>query len=344
MTGDNISAALGPAERRHIQTTVEDRLRESNSAIMATADRVAQFRAQISAVLDDIDAVLADRPVPAASGLSGDIGVSRARSQIPPVESVHAAHVLFEESLTVLLRAYPDHAMPITIGLHRSIMERMSRGAATYLAVLLQKVQSAEYGERKRLARELHDRAAHGVGVALQSLDLFELENGEPPGPAKERLRTARQAMHDAIDSIRTIATELRDTLGGRDLHEAITSYLNRFAPPTVRRTVRMNGDPTSLPDQVAQELYLVLREAVHNTLMHADAAGIDVDITITAERVTVEVGDDGIGFDVSRTHGTGLVSMRERLELLGGTLSVSTAAGRGAYVRASLPLTAEPT
>jgi signal transduction histidine kinase len=334
-----MTGVLDPGERQQIQSIVEDRLRQSDSTITDTPARLEQLRAQIGAVLDDVDADLRGRAAE-AGGRSADDGsaVHREAGRIPPIGWLHAAEILFEAALQVLLPNRPDQAMRITVRLHRAITERVSHGATSYVSTMLHQVRSAEQAQRQRLARELHDRAASGAGVALENLEMFQ----QPGRGSGQRLVEARMAMHDAIDTIRTIATELRDTLGDRTLPEAITSYLARFAPPGVRTTLEVTGVPDRLPAAVAQELYVVMREAVHNTLLHASARTITVRLAFTPPAVSAEVRDDGVGFDLTTVTGTGLTSMRERLELMGGTLTLRSERGRGSTLRAVVPLLPE--
>lgn len=330
--------ALAQGERQRVLSIVEGRLTASRSSIMDAPERIAQLRAQIAAVLDDVDAHLrsADAGI-AATTAPGEAKGHAAASRIPPIESLHAAEILFEAALDVIVASRPERAMPITVHLHRSITERLTRSAAAYVNALLHQVRGAEQAERKRLARELHDRAAYGVGVALRSLDEFEAEGSRQGG---QRLEAARAAMHDAVDTIRTIATELRDTLGNRELSTAVACYLAQFAPPGLRTEVQVVGELDRLPAPVAQELYLVLREAVHNTLLHARARSIKVGIAFTESAVSAEVRDDGVGFDLASATGTGLTAMRERLELIGGTLTLISEPDRGSCVRVVIPLT----
>jgi signal transduction histidine kinase len=337
-----LSPAVAADTRDEVKALIEEHLRQVESSIVATPESVQQLRSQVDAVLDDVAHQLRHGASTFSPGLSAEIGASRAASGVPPAESLYAASVLFEVALGVLTRSRSmaaEQTLTVTLCLHRSIMKRVGHGAASYVNFLLQRIQDSHREERKRVARELHDRPAHGVGVALQSLDLHELYAGTDSERAACRLQVARESLREAMDSIKRIATELRDTLAGRDLGQALTSYLDRCTPPATRTSVGISGDPRALAPPVAEELYLVLREAMHNVLLHAAATAIDVQVRIGATAVTAEVSDDGIGFEPARASGIGLTSMRERLELLGGTLEVTSALARGARVRAMIPL-----
>jgi signal transduction histidine kinase len=99
-------------------------------------------------------------------------------------------------------------------------------------------------------------------------------------------------------------------------------------------------GATGRLDPQLESIVYRLVQEALTNVVKHARAERVDIQVTTRDDRVTVEVRDDGVGFDPAlNPPGFGLLGMRERLELVGGTLDVSSAPGRGTSVRVELPL-----
>jgi signal transduction histidine kinase len=337
---DRLSVALSAGIRRAVHDDVLRRLRATGSTLLDDPVRTEQFESQISSILDDLEAYLTGDRQRSDGDLSAAIGVRRITEGLPPVESMQAARILFESALRIVTREAPDaaSAVDLAVELNQAIMKRVGRAATTYVDTLLQHNLRAQREERRRVARDMHDRAAHSVGVALQSLELHDMYAASEPERAAAQLRTARQSLHEAIDVIRTIATEVRDALGNRDLGEALTAYVDRFAGPRVTSTVRVTGDPAELSPVVAEELYLILREAVYNTFLHADASRLEVLIEIDEAEVRAEVVDDGNGFDPSYTAGVGIASMRERLGALGGRLELASERGHGSGVRGVIP------
>lgn len=262
--------------------------------------------------------------------------------------SLGAANALFEAALPVMLRAFSEAGLPEAGGnaallLHRVILRSIASSLASSTALILGSIRAAHRAELSRLARELHDRTAHTICVALQNLELYELHAPADAAHAQEKLDRARDAMAQALDSVRHFFGELRSTVRPDELEQALTDYLAANAGSDVLSTVKVSGEIATLPADICEELYLVLREAIRNALVHSGATRLDIVLCVTESQFHARVADTGRGFPVeeaiqART-GIGLSSMRERVELLGGTLVVSSAPGAGATVEMSVPL-----
>jgi len=101
---------------------------------------------------------------------------------------------------------------------------------------------------------------------------------------------------------------------------------------------------PTRLEPELEATIYRLVQEALNNAVTHADASRIRVDVIEDAGTVTIHVGDDGAGFDpAQRTSGFGLVGMRERVELVGGSIETASEPGAGTDVRATVPARHRP-
>ncbi|WP_377268740.1 sensor histidine kinase [Peterkaempfera sp. SMS 1(5)a] len=202
-------------------------------------------------------------------------------------------------------------------------------------------VLQAQHGERRRIARELHDRTAHALGVALQSLKLYRLYARTDPQRAERRLAVAEQSVHEALATVLGIATELRISVEGSGLRAALDDYLMRAAPRDVKveLTCGMLG---GIPGPTADQLYLMVREAVRNALLHAGPRRVWIDLRVVDGVLQARVSDDGAGFDteqVTAHQGAGLLSMSERAELIGAELEMqSSSAGTLVQIRVPLP------
>jgi signal transduction histidine kinase len=350
---------LSESARHEILEDLERRLREMDSPIIGDREAIAQLRLQVGAVLDDVvGEPPAETPhAPGTGVLAATIGTTRAVHGVHPTESLWAATALFEAALPVLTRECTDPAdavggaTRVMLRLHRMIMARVVQAAVPYVNFLLSKLYSSHREERERIARELHDRAAHAVGVGLQNLELYEIYSGRETDRAAQKFQAAEDALREALQTIRQLSTELRGSACAQGLEHALRRYLQLNVPADMQVRFSAEGDTSMLMDEVCEELYLVLREAVRNAVLHGKASTLSVDMKVTDAELRAEVGDDGIGFDVAGTvHravdngntspvGAGLISMRERLELLGGTLTISSEAGVGTTVTARLPL-----
>ncbi|WP_035305097.1 sensor histidine kinase [Actinokineospora inagensis] len=337
------------AVRHDVLESFRQRLVAVRSPLAANGERAAQLWRQADSVLDDVAADIAGVDFApsghqAALTLSTEIGVSRADHGVRPVESLKVAAIMFDVLLPVVYResrarSTDERAATLraATSLHASILHRFGLGAVSYASFLLKKVSGSHRDERHRIARELHDQAAHAVGVALQQLELHEAYQHSDPPMATKRLESAQAAMREALDVVRNLARELRESAvetGG--LERALSAYLSWQVPADIRAGLSVTGDLT-VPGEVSQELYFVLREAIRNTVLHAGARNLEVVVAADAHGIRAMVHDDGRGFDVtaamSQATGVGLWSMRERLELLDGTLDIDSAPGKGTVI-----------
>ncbi|MFC8009375.1 sensor histidine kinase [Streptomyces cinereoruber] len=229
------------------------------------------------------------------------------------------------------------------------VVGRWQRNAEAQRRLLAERAVS---DERRRIARELHDIVAHHLttmqllaGGARANLD-------RSPEAAREALvtlegsgRTALREMRHLLDVLRAgdendegEATAPQPGIGDLD---RIVGDSRRAGLPT---TLTTDGDPRSLPPGVALTVFRIVQEALTNARRHAgDGAHVDVRLTFAVQEVRVAVTDDGprSGRPVARGAGHGLVGMRERVALHGGTLRAGPE-GAGFAVRARLPLPAD--
>jgi signal transduction histidine kinase len=334
-----------------------DLLKQAGSPLLSSKAVTAQVVDQINSVLDalpnvDLSAPVgvptAPRPASGSVQLSIEIGLSRAGAGVHPTESLRAATYIFEAAFPVLCREFnmtseTDPEISVGTLLNRAIMDRMCVASAAYVDYLLQKVHNSHVEERRRIGRELHDRAAPAVIVGMQNLDLRDVyQRIGNIDHAEAKLVEARGALAEALEVIRHLSAESRDVVGPEGLARALRRYL-ASAPPAVRTTVTEVGDLSSLPGAYAEELFLVLREATRNALVHASPSTVDIQLSAGQVGLYGCVRDDGTGFDVESTlqrqGGIGLLSMRERVDLLGGTLNLFSEPRAGTTVEVLVPL-----
>ncbi|CAN5869800.1 histidine kinase [soil metagenome] len=264
-----------------------------------------------------------------------------------PDESFRAGVALCKATVHVVVENMPDPSSPhgvaeVTLTVQEVVMDRISRLVmASYVDYLLTKVRETQGEERRRFARELHDRLAHEMTVVVQSLDLYKALAKRDPKRASEKLDLAQEKAHDALGLMREFATELRETETSDGLRIAMENLMRISVPSHVHSEVLFEGEEEHLPDYVRDQLYMVLREGVRNAVAHSGADRITVEVSIMPREVTARVWDRGDGFENSDdlSEGIGLESMRERAELLGGTFEISAQPGRGTTVEARMPL-----
>ena len=213
------------------------------------------------------------------------------------------------------------------------------------LRELTQRLVTAQEDERLRISRELHDEAGQALTSLKISLDL--LRSGLPAEQESLRARLADVAglADETMETLRTLAHDLRPPgLDAFGLNVALEGLCYDFSARTAL-PVRYHGlDLPELPTAVALSMYRLVQEALTNTAKHAEATQVVVNVARGDGQLELSIADNGKGFpaeaDAPRQRGgIGLVSMRERAELLGGTLDIETSPGQGTRLIAGIPL-----
>jgi signal transduction histidine kinase len=214
-------------------------------------------------------------------------------------------------------------------------------GAA--LLALRAEFVAAQESERSRLARELHDDLGQQVALLLLKLEMA----------ARDRqisLTGLLVTLSETGDGLRQLASAIHDLshelfpgklrlLGLEQTLRALCCEVSTASHAQV--SFHSNGLPADVSEAAALSIVRVAQESLRNALKHSEARSIDVLLTTTASQLMLRVTDDGGGFDsvASQPTGIGLLTMRERVELLGGRLVVTTAPGCGTAIEASVPL-----
>jgi signal transduction histidine kinase len=211
---------------------------------------------------------------------------------------------------------------------------------------LVRRQFSLALAERARLSREIHDTLLQSlVGVALQ-FDGIASALGPSSVSAREQLTRTRRQVEAYIREARQSIWDLRSpALETHDLAAALSAFakgLIRDQP--IRFTSVVVGNDSARPPKADNQLLRIGQEAITNAVRHSGARRIHLEITFGDELVTLRVDDDGCGFEANRSSVEeeshyGLTTMKERAEELGGTLTITTAAGRGTSIEAVVPL-----
>ena len=202
--------------------------------------------------------------------------------------------------------------------------------------------ERAVFGERVRIARELHDVVAHHVSVMGIQAAAARRTMDKDAGRARIALTAVEQGARTAVDELHRMLGALRapddpapSAAAGIEGVEALT---DRVRDAGLTADFAVYGDPVPLPASISQAAYRIVQEAVTNTLKHAHATGVDVRIRYLTEDLEIDVADDGRGSFPTRA-GLGLIGMRERVAVHGGTLEAAPRSGGGFRVRARLPM-----
>ena len=222
--------------------------------------------------------------------------------------------------------------------------------AQTVEAEQLRRSVNAAEEERGRWARELHDETLQGLG-ALQVLMESALKVGTPDA-AQQATRQAVDQITDEIEKLQALITELRpaalDALGPEPALASLVERARALHGLSIDLSVDLDYErgrhPTRHLPEVESTVYRIVQEALTNIAKHARAEQVSIEVVETGGHVRIEVRDDGEGFDPSGgTRGFGLIGMRERVDLVGGTLTIDSAKGAGTTVRAKFPAPHRP-
>src|SRR5882672_11045577 len=220
--------------------------------------------------------------------------------------------------------------------------EAALRAAADNLQALTRRLVEVEEAERRRIARELHDR----VGQNLSALNIdLDLALGAIPGasPLRRRIEDSVSLVDATLQSIENVMAELRPPLLDEyGLGAALGWYAEEFSRRTGIAVALRDGKDAAadLRREAAVALFRIAQEALNNVAKHAGARQVRIELAREAEEIVIRVADDGAGFDTAaaaRGKRWGMKTMRERAEAAGGRLEVDSAPGEGTIVRASV-------
>lgn len=219
-------------------------------------------------------------------------------------------------------------------------------GVAVERALLFERSREAgRVEERNRLAREIHDTLAQGLSAIALHLETAEalLQKGADPEPVSRAVSAALSLSRSGLEEARRSVLDLRaEPLEGRTLAEAL-EHLARTSegPGELRVRFEAAGASAPLPIRVEVGLFRVAQESVGNALRHADASNVTLELVVDPQRARLSVRDDGRGFSPEETTSGrfGLVGMRERTRLLGGTFKLYSTPGVGTCIHAEIPL-----
>jgi two-component system, NarL family, sensor histidine kinase DevS len=235
---------------------------------------------------------------------------------------------------------------------HQRMLESFAATAATGVATArsmaeerLQNTIDAAEQERGRWARELHDETLQSLAVLRMRLASALRE--ESPDGLHETGQEAVEQIDDEIVKLRRLITELRpaslDTIGLEAALYALAQQHQQAGEIRIDCEFELPREAEERPAPLLETaVYRLVQEALNNVSKHSRAQHAELKVRALPSQIEIEISDDGIGFDPNLVReGFGLVGMRERATLLGGSLRIESAPGSGTTIRAQIPLTA---
>ncbi len=203
----------------------------------------------------------------------------------------------------------------------------------------------AQEGERSRIARELHDDITQRMALLTNGIQELDLP----------RMRLTLSQRKHQIQELKKLAVEIAADLQflSRQLHPSKLQYLG--LPAAIRSLCRevsarhkldvtciVRDVPDKLPEPISLNLFRTAQESLQNVVKHSRAQHASVELVGDGESIRLRVSDDGVGFEMNRensSRGLGLTSMRERLNSIGGTFSVSSGRMAGTQIEGAVPV-----
>jgi PAS domain S-box-containing protein len=222
------------------------------------------------------------------------------------------------------------------------ITERKAAEAA--LASVSRRLIEAQEQERTRIARELHDDISQRL--ALLTIELERLLEASPdlPFETRSRMGELRDRSAELASDVQSLSHELHSSkLEYLGMAPAMRSLCHELSRQQRVEIVFSNDDiPSTVPKDIALCLFRVLQEALQNAVKHSGVTRFDVELRYASDAINLSVRDSGSGFDPEdalKARGLGLISMMERMKLVGGRISIDSEPQRGTAIRASVPL-----
>jgi len=313
------------------------------------AGRVAQSGKSV--LLEDIstDSRAASPDLITTEGLKAFISVPlRAKDTVLGVLNVasHLPHHFTKDDMHLL------HAIGDQVGVaieQAELYERLRKERQNYQR-LARHMLMAQEEERGRVARELHDETSQSLtGLSLSMQALLTIAKTSDFGDAafKAKLEKAYNITLQLNSEISKIMKSLRPTaLDSLGLGPAVHQYAeNRLHSVGINVSAKGTGMEQRLPKEVEFALYRIAQGAIANIAWHSKAKNAVINLRHTSDEFVMEIEDDGKGFDASKPlqvdesgHGRGLLSMKERASLLGGTCDIQSQPGKGTKITVRMP------
>lgn len=237
------------------------------------------------------------------------------------------------------------------IAIENAMLFSKVRTEQTRVAHLIKQVTMAQEGERKRISQEIHDGAAQWMVAASHRIHTFErILARYKVAQAGAELYEIRNVIDQSIKELRRVIVDLHPpALGELGLLGALRQNLESFQKDTgIAYSFQIEGRPLSLPPISEIAVYRVTQEALANIRKHAQATKVDVVLRFEQDELCVAIRDNGKGFDLPQVLGNarsagqvGLLGMRDRVETLGGTICIESAAGAGTSINFNMPVSA---
>jgi signal transduction histidine kinase len=223
------------------------------------------------------------------------------------------------------------------------VQRRRRRRAEIALHDLSGRLLSAQEDERRRIARERHDNLSQRIALLAIEIDAAARTPGGSPATVARSMRELSQRTAEISTEIHNLSHRLHSSkLEMLGLVAALRGHCQELLAQGIQARFHDENVPRSLPRDVELCLFRIVQEALNNVVKHSGAREAHVTLRWTGDVLLLSVTDAGRGFDerrAARQKGLGLDSMRERLRLIEGELTIDSQPDRGTAILARVPL-----
>lgn len=217
--------------------------------------------------------------------------------------------------------------------------EQKSRKRAEALALEVETLAATL--ERTRIARDIHDSLGHTLTNLQVHLAVAQKLKQRDPDKSSQAIDTAKILADQCVEDVSRSLSTMRQS--DFDLNQALLTLMEQLRQ-TQSLKIQSNVNLPNLPLHTTHQIYSILKEGLINIQKHARASHICLRSRTSDREITLELEDDGIGFDPEMLHsGYGLKGIQERVQLLGGKLMINSAPGMGTQILITLPLSVTP-
>lgn len=201
--------------------------------------------------------------------------------------------------------------------------------------------ENIKEGERKRIAREIHDDLGQNLLALRIEADMLCSRTRERHPRLHARACATVQQIDATIKSVRQIINDLRPNVLDLGLNAAVDWQIGEFRRLSgIRCELIENEQEVKVSDRCATALFRILQESLSNISRHARATAVEVDLRVAGDHVCMKVGDNGVGMQhgIRKPESFGLIGIQERIRILGGTFEIISEPGQGTTIKVSVP------
>ena len=200
-------------------------------------------------------------------------------------------------------------------------------------------VNLAATEERNRLARDVHDSLGHYLTVINVQLEKALALQEKSPIVSTQAVVDAKRLTREALQDVRESMGTLRAPRVLLSIEQQLATFRQDAAEAGIQIDLEIDGNSMNCSEHVSATLYRIIQEAVTNIRKHAQTSKAQIKLSFLPNSVELEIRDRGCGFDTQKTsEGYGLRGLRERVELLGGTMRIESQPGQGTHIFIQLP------